>query len=140
MADTRARPPEGRYGRSGAVAGGRDSERGLRTVGAVLGVALLALVGWFGWSYVAGSEVSGSVITFRKVSDESVEARLEIHKDAGVTGVCTVRVLGIEGGVVGRKDVRVSGGAERVDPVVTVRTTGPAARMQLVGCHGAADG
>jgi hypothetical protein len=138
MPDTRARPPEGRYGRSGAAAAGGD--RGLRTVGAVLGVVLLALVGWFGWSYVGGTDVSGSVITFRKLSDESVEAKLEIHKDAGVTGVCTLRVLGIEGGVVGRKDVRIGGDAERVDPVVTVRTTGPAARMQLVGCHAAADG
>ncbi|EST23746.1 hypothetical protein N566_25395 [Streptomycetaceae bacterium MP113-05] len=140
MPDTRARPPEGRYGRSGAEATGGGSDRGLRSAGVVLGVVLLALVGWFGYSYVAGTEVSGSVVTFRKISDESVEVKLEVHKDADVTGVCTLRVLGSEGGVVGRKDVRIGSGAERVDPVVTVRTTGPAARLQLAGCHVATGG
>ena len=140
MPDMPLRPPEGRYGRSAsaAAAAGAGSDRGLYVVGAVLGVVALAVVGWFGFSYVAGTDVSGSVTTFRKVSDKAVQATLEVHKDAGVTGVCTLRVLGSDGGVVGRKDVRIEGEAERASPVVNVRTTGPAARMQLVDCKAVA--
>jgi hypothetical protein len=141
MPDSPLRPPEGRYPRASRAAGGTGSgsgsDRTLRTVGAVLGVVMLAVLGWIGFSYVAGTDVSGSVITFRKVSDEAVEAKLEIHKAADVAGVCTLRVLGGDGGVVGRKDVRIETDAERADPVVTVRTTGPAARMRLVGCRAA---
>lgn len=137
MPDTPLRPPEGRYGRSSPATPEGKSDRTLRRVGAVLGVVMLAVVGWFGYAHVAGTEVSGSVVTFRKLSDRAVETTLEVHKDADVTGVCTVRVLGIDGGEVGRKDVRITSDEERVDPVVTVRTTGPAARMQLVGCRSA---
>ncbi|MFR9757350.1 DUF4307 domain-containing protein [Streptomyces sp. TR06-5] len=137
MPDTPPRPPAGRYGSSSPTASRAASDRTLRLVGAVLGVLVLAGVAWFGYAYVAGTEVSGSVVAFRKVADDTVEARLEVHKDAEVAGVCTVRVLGSDGGVVGRKDVRIASDAERADPVVTVRTTGPAARLQLVGCQAA---
>lgn len=141
MPDIQPRPPEGRYGRSARTASGREgADRGLRAVGVVLGVALVAVVGWIGYGYVAGTDVSGSVIAFRKVSDGAVEARLEVHRDAGVTGVCTLRVLGADGSVVGRKDVRIESGADSVEKRVTVRTTDPAARLQLVACHEAVGG
>ncbi|RLL68613.1 DUF4307 domain-containing protein [Streptomyces sp. Z26] len=124
-------PPEGRYGRSADA----RADRTLRTVGLVLGVLALALVGWFGFSYVSGADVSGELIKFKVVSDDSVEAHLEIRKDSDVRGVCTLRAMDKEDGEVGRKDVRVDGDESRVDTVVTMRTTGLAASVELVNCE-----
>ncbi|WP_367124314.1 DUF4307 domain-containing protein [Streptomyces phytohabitans] len=124
-------PPEGRYGRSADA----RADRTLRTVGLVLGVLALALVGWFGFSYVSGADVSGELIKFKVVSDDSVEAHLEIRKDSDVRGVCTLRAMDEEDGEVGRKDVRVDGDESRVDTVVTMRTTGLAASVELVNCE-----
>ncbi|MCF6522065.1 DUF4307 domain-containing protein [Streptomyces sp. JJ36] len=134
-------PPPGRYGgagRYGATAG--SSDRGLKITGGVLGVLLLGLVGWIGVSYVAGADVSGSMIKFRVASEEAVEVHLEVRKEADVAGVCTLRVVDGTGGVVGRKDVRFESTETRVDRVVTVRTTRRAVNAELTGCRAAEAG
>lgn len=134
MADVQHRPPEGRYGRmSGGAGAGTD--RGLKIVGAVLGAVFLGVVVWFGAAYISGTQVSGSLIKYKVVSDEAVEVHLEIRKDADVTAVCTLRALEETHGVVGRKDVRIGGGEDRVDTVVTVRTTGRATGAELMSCE-----
>lgn len=130
------RPPEGRYGRSADA----RADRTLKTVGFVLGAVLLAVVGWFGFSYVSGTDVSGELIKFKVVSDESVEAHLEIRKDADAHGVCTLRAMDKEDAEVGRKDVRVDSAESRIDTVVTMRTTGRAASVELVNCDTAQGG
>ncbi|MEU1536549.1 DUF4307 domain-containing protein [Actinacidiphila glaucinigra] len=125
--------PEGRYGR-GADADAR-ADRRLRLVGSVLGVVLLLFVGWIGWDKLTGSEVSAEVIKFKVVTDQEVQAHIEVRKDAGVTAVCTLRSLAEDHGEVGRKDVRLKQHTSRIDTVVTIRTTSRGTSAELVGCQ-----
>jgi hypothetical protein len=125
--------PEGRYGR--AADGDVATDRRLKIFGGVLGALCLVLVGWFGYSYIAGQGVSGELIKFKVVSDEAVEAHLEVRKDADASGICTLRAQEESGAEVGRKSVRVGGGDERQDSVVTIRTTSRATSTELTGCE-----
>ncbi|MEU0049743.1 DUF4307 domain-containing protein [Streptomyces sp. NPDC006184] len=130
MSTASARLPEGRYGRSSD----ERADRKLRVAATVLGAALLALVGYFAYHYVAQNEISGQVITFQ-ASDEAVRVHLEVHKDAGASGYCTVRSQSADGAEVGRADFRFSGSATRIDKVVTLRTTARGTTAELLGCH-----
>ncbi|MGY3203723.1 DUF4307 domain-containing protein [Streptomyces sp. TE5632] len=130
MSTASTRPPEGRYGRTSD----ERADRTLKVVGAGLAAVMLALIGWFGYHYVAGSEISGEMIGF-DTSKETVRVRLEVHKDAGVDGYCTVRSQAVDGAEVGRADFRFDGDGTRFDEVVTLRTTSPAATAELLGCH-----
>ncbi|MFF5564366.1 DUF4307 domain-containing protein [Streptomyces sp. NPDC012623] len=130
MASVREDLPQGRYGRSADV----RADRRLRRLGAVLAALLVALIGWFGYHYVVDRSVSGELIKFKRISDTAVEAHLEVRKDAGASGSCTLRSLAESGAEVGRKDVRFGGGETRIDTVVTIRTTESATSTELVGC------
>ncbi|CAM5491030.1 hypothetical protein STAFG_3476 [Streptomyces afghaniensis 772] len=130
MSTATTRLPEGRYGRSSD----ERADRTLKIVGAVLAVALLGLVGWFGYHYVAQSEISAEVISFEP-GKESVQVHLEVRKDAGADGYCTVRSQAENGAEVGRADFRFDGDATRIDKVVTLRTTSPGTTAELLGCH-----
>ena len=130
MSTASTRPPEGRYGRAPA---GRD-DRTLKIVGAVLGAALLALIGYFAYHYVGQSKISAEVIEF-DTSKEAVKVHLEVRKDAGASGYCTVRSQAENGAEVGRADFRFEGDATRIDKVVTLRTTSPGTTAELLGCH-----
>jgi hypothetical protein len=123
-------PPQGRYGRSSD----ERADRRLKTVGAVLGVLLLGFLGWVGVSYVSAQDVTGTLIKYKVVSDHEVQAHLEVRKDSGVRGVCTLRALDRGHGEVGRKDARLKAGTEQVDTVVSIRTTERAYAAELVGC------
>ena len=141
MVDLRQEVPEGRYGRRKSAADGRataadaQTDRRLKIVGGVLGVLMLALIGWIGSSYISGQDVSGEMIKFKVVSDSAVEVHLEVRKDAGTAGVCTLRTLAEDSGEVGRKDAPIAADKDRVDQVVTVRTTARATAAELVGCQ-----
>ena len=74
--------PEGRYGRSAD----ERADRKLKIIGAVLGCRLLALIGWFGYDYVAGQEISAEVIKFEVDLGHAVQVHLEVRKDADATG------------------------------------------------------
>ncbi|GGT68782.1 DUF4307 domain-containing protein [Streptomyces coeruleorubidus] len=130
MSTASTRLPEGRYGRSSD----QRADRTLKGVGAVLAAALLGLVGWFGYHYVAQSEISAEVISFEP-GKESVQVHLEVRKDAGTDGYCTVRSQAENGAEVGRADFRFDGDATRIDKVVTLRTTSPGTTAELLGCH-----
>ncbi|CAM5482849.1 hypothetical protein SVIOM74S_06670 [Streptomyces violarus] len=130
MSTASTRLPEGRYGRSSD----ERADRTLKGVGAVLAAALLGLVGWFGYHYVAQSEISAEVISFEP-GKESVQVHLEVRKDAGTDGYCTVRSQAENGAEVGRADFRFDGDATRIDKVVTLRTTSPGTTAELLGCH-----
>ncbi|MDG9712050.1 DUF4307 domain-containing protein [Streptomyces sp. DH10] len=130
MSTASTRLPEGRYGRSSD----ERADRTLKAVGAVLAAALLGLVGWFGYHYVAQSEISAEVISFEP-GKESVQVHLEVRKDAGTDGYCTVRSQAENGAEVGRADFRFDGDATRIDKVVTLRTTSPGTTAELLGCH-----
>ncbi|MFE1249991.1 DUF4307 domain-containing protein [Streptomyces sp. NPDC058735] len=130
MTTASTRLPDGRYGRSSD----ERADRGLKIVGAVLAVALLGLVAWFGYHYVAQSRISAEVIRFEP-GEKSVRVHLEVHKDAGTAGYCTVRSQAGNGAEVGRADFRFDGDATRVDQVVTLRTTSPGTTAELLGCH-----
>ncbi|WP_330459514.1 DUF4307 domain-containing protein [Streptomyces sp. NBC_00820] len=130
MGTASARLPEGRYGRSSD----ERTDHRLRIAGAVLGAALLALVGYFAYHYVARNEINAQVITFQTAAD-AVQVHLEVHKDAGVAGYCTLRSQSADGAEVGRADFRFTGRDTRIDKVVTLRTTARGTTAELLGCH-----
>ncbi|CAM5292080.1 DUF4307 domain-containing protein [Streptomyces fumanus] len=130
MSTVTTRPPGSRYGRSSD----ERADRTLKIVGAVLGVALLALIGWFGYHYVGQNKISGEVISF-DTGQESVRVHLEVRKDAGASGYCTVRSQAEDGSEVGRADFRFTGDGTRIDKVVTLRTKAPGTTAELLGCH-----
>ncbi|AOW88831.1 DUF4307 domain-containing protein [Streptomyces olivaceus] len=124
------RAPEGRYGRSSD----ERADRTLKVVGAVLGAVLLAVIGWFGYHYVGQNKISGELIGF-ELAEDSVQVHLEVRKDAGATGYCTVRSQAEDGDEVGRADFRFDGDATRIDKVVTLRTKAAGTTAELLGCH-----
>ncbi|MFJ5221656.1 DUF4307 domain-containing protein [Streptomyces sp. NPDC088400] len=130
MAVVREELPPGRYGHSAD----HRADHKLKIVGAVLGVALLGLLCWFGYHYVVDRSVSGELIKFKRISATAVEAHLEVRKDRDASGSCTLRSLAENGAEVGRKDVRFGAGGTRIDRVVTVRTTESATSTELMGC------
>ncbi|GHF87483.1 DUF4307 domain-containing protein [Streptomyces filamentosus] len=130
MDAVREQLPEGRYGRSAD----ERADRKLRIAGAVLGTLFLALIGWFGWYYVVDSKISAEMIKFDVVSDSEVQVHLEVRKDEGVLGVCTLRSQSEDGAEVARKDVAVDDPAGRVDRVYSLRTTARATSAELLGC------
>ncbi|MGW1727017.1 DUF4307 domain-containing protein [Streptomyces sp. NPDC002306] len=130
MSTASTRLPEGRYGRSSD----ERADRTLKVVGAVFGAALLALLGFFAYHYVAQNEISAQVIAF-DASDNAVKIHLEVHKDSGADGYCTVRSQAANGSEVGRADFRFSGSDTRIDKVVTLRTTSRGTTAELLGCH-----
>ncbi|MCX5073676.1 DUF4307 domain-containing protein [Streptomyces sp. NPDC060334] len=133
MSTVREGLPEGRYGRSAD----ERADRKLKIVGSVLGVGLLGVVGWIGWDYVGGQTVSAEVIKFQIVSDSEVKVHLEVRKDTGVTGVCTLSSQDEGHGEVGRADFTFGQRDARVDEVVSLKTTGRATTVELVGCQAA---
>ncbi|MGW8356638.1 DUF4307 domain-containing protein [Streptomyces wedmorensis] len=130
MSAVREQLPEGRYGRSAD----ERADRKLKIIGAVLGVLFLCLMGWFGWHYVVANKISAEMIKFDVVSDTEVQVHLEIRKDEGVEGVCTLRSRSEDGAEVARKDVRVDDPGSRVDRVYSLRTTARATSAELIGC------
>ncbi|WP_326578147.1 DUF4307 domain-containing protein [Streptomyces sp. NBC_00481] len=130
MSTASTRLPEGRYGRS---ADGR-ADRKLKVIGSVLGAALLVLIGWFAYHYVAGNRISVEIYTF-DTSARSVKVHLRGDKDAGVKGYCTVRSQSEDGAEVGRADFRFAADTTDIDDVVTLRTTARGTTAELLGCH-----
>ncbi|RSS38796.1 DUF4307 domain-containing protein [Streptomyces sp. WAC08241] len=130
MSAVREQPPEGRYGRSAD----ERADRKLKIVGSVLGVLFLAVLGWFGWYYVVDSRISAELIKFDVVSASEVQVHLEVRKDEGSEGVCTLRSRSEDGTEVARKDVRIDDPAARVDQVFSLRTTARATSAELIGC------
>lgn len=122
--------PEGRYGRSAD----ERADRKLTVIGAVLGAALLVLIGWFGYHYVAGNRISVEIYTF-DTSASSVKVHLRGDKDAGVKGYCTVRSQAEDGAEVGRADFHFHAATTDIDEVVTLKTTSRGTTAELLGCH-----
>ena len=130
MSTVTTRLPEGRYGRSTD----ERAARKLKIAAAVLGAVLLVVVGWFGYHYVVGNKISAEIITFTTY-DDSVKVHLEVRKDSGTSGYCTVRSQAENGAEVGRADFRFDGDATRIDRLVTLRTTSRGTSAELLGCH-----
>lgn len=130
MSTATTRAPESRYGRSSD----EQADRTLKVVGAVLGAVLLVVIGWFGYHYVGQNKISGELIGF-ELAEDSVQVHLEVRKDAGTSGYCTVRSQAEDGDEVGRADFRFTGDDTRVDKVVTLRTKAPGTTAELLGCH-----
>ncbi|WP_077796927.1 DUF4307 domain-containing protein [Streptomyces sp. JHA26] len=130
MSTATTRAPEDRYGRSSD----ERSDRTLKIIGSVLGVVLLAVVGWFGYHYVGQNRISAEVIGF-ETSENAVQVHLEVRKDAGTAGYCTMRSQSEDGDEVGRADFRFDGDATRIDKVVTLRTKARGTSAELLGCH-----
>lgn len=122
--------PEGRYGRSSD----ERADHRLRIAGAVLGTLVLVLIGYFAYHYVGQNKISGEVIAF-DAKKTAVAVHLEVRKDSGTSGYCTVRSQAADGSEVGRADFRFSGDATRIDRLVTLRTTAPGTTAELLGCH-----
>ncbi|WP_374775541.1 DUF4307 domain-containing protein [Streptomyces sp. NBC_01310] len=131
MSAVREGLPEGRYGRSAD----ERADRKLKIIGAALGVLLLSVIGWIGWGYISGQSVSAEVIKFQVISDTEVKVHLEVRKEASVTGVCSLSSQDEGHGEVGRADFTFAQPEERVDEVVTVKTTRRATTIELVACQ-----
>ena len=130
MSTASTRLPEGRYGRSAD----ERADRKLKIIGAVLGAALLVLVGWFAYYYVGGNKISAQVIAFDP-SSTAVKVHLEVRKDKDASGYCTLRSQDADGTEVGRADFRFDQRSSRIDKVVTLRTTARGTTAELLGCH-----
>ena len=130
MSTASTRLPEGRYGRSSD----ERADHKLKIAGAVLGALLLALMGYFAYHYVGQNKISAEVISF-EAGPSGVQVHLEVRKDSGASGYCTVRSQAESGAEVGRADFRFDGDATRIDKVVTLRTTSPGTTAELLGCH-----
>ncbi|WP_324787361.1 DUF4307 domain-containing protein [Streptomyces sp. H51] len=130
MSTASTRLPEGRYGRSSD----ERADRKLKIAGVVFGALLLALVGYFAYHYVGQSRISAEVIAF-DTRQNAVQVHLEVRKDAGASGYCTLRSQSADGAEVGRADFRFDGHATRIDKVVTLRTTSRGSTAELLGCH-----
>ncbi len=130
MSTASTRLPEGRYGRSSD----ERADHKLKIAGAVLGALLLALVGYFAYHYVGQNKISAEVISFEQEQD-AVKVHLEVRKDSGASGYCTLRSQAEDGAEVGRADFRFDGDATRIDKVLTLRTTSPGTTAELLGCH-----
>ncbi|WP_217241309.1 DUF4307 domain-containing protein [Streptomyces sp. AC555_RSS877] len=130
MSTASTRLPEGRYGRSSD----ERADHRLKIAGAVLAALLLALVGYFAYHYVGQNKISAEVITFEPGKD-AVRIHLEVRKDSGANGYCTLRSQAESGAEVGRADFRFDGDATRIDKVLTLRTTAPGTTAELLGCH-----
>ncbi|MFZ3559514.1 MULTISPECIES: DUF4307 domain-containing protein [unclassified Streptomyces] len=125
--------PEGRYGSSRSADARAD--RKLKIAGIVLGTLFAAMMVWFGWYYVVGgSKFSGELIAF-DTNKNNVQVHMEIRKDSDATGYCTIRSQSEDGAEVGRADFRFDQKQDRIDKVVTLRTTGRATSAELIGCH-----
>ncbi|MGW2045277.1 DUF4307 domain-containing protein [Streptomyces sp. NPDC001858] len=131
MSTASTRLPEGRYGHTSD----ERADHKLRIAGAVLGALLLAVVGYFAYHYVGQNKISAELIAFDVTSDNAVQVHLEVRKDSGANGYCTVRSQAENGTEVGRADFRFSGSDTRIDRVVTLRTTAKGTTAELLGCH-----
>lgn len=100
----------------------------------MLGVALLGVVGWIGYDYVSGQGISAEVIKFKVVSDDRVEVHLEVRKDRDAKGYCTIRSQSEDGSDVARKDFRFDEDTDRIDRVLSLRTTSRGTSAELLGC------
>ncbi|MCX5211054.1 DUF4307 domain-containing protein [Kitasatospora sp. NBC_00240] len=128
---TTAQPPAGRYGRTGD----READRRLKAVGAACAVVLLGLVTWFGVSYLLReTAMNGLVPTFQAVSDSEMQIHLQVSKNNGTAGACTVRSQAADGTVVGQSDFPVPAAGSDYDAVLTLRTTARGTTAQLLGC------
>ncbi|MEV0322740.1 DUF4307 domain-containing protein [Streptomyces sp. NPDC050658] len=125
--------PEGRYGHSRTA--DERTDRKLKILGTVLGVLGLGVVGWFGYDYISGTKISAEVIESDIPSATTVKVHLEVRKDADARGYCTLRSQAESGAEVGRADFRFDQRKDRIDQVVTLRTTEKATSVELLGCH-----
>ncbi|MGV9450796.1 DUF4307 domain-containing protein [Streptomyces sp. NPDC003635] len=130
MTTASTRLPEGRYGRSSD----ERADRRLKLAGAVFGALLVVLTGYFGYHYVGQNKISAEVIEY-DFTRSAVKVHLEVRKDAGASGYCTIRSQAEDGAEVGRADFRFDGDATRIDKVVTLRTTSTGTTAELLGCH-----
>ncbi|MER5617616.1 MULTISPECIES: DUF4307 domain-containing protein [unclassified Streptomyces] len=130
MTAVREALPENRYGRSAD----QLADRKLKIIGSVLGVVLLAVVGWIGYDYVTGQGISAEVIKRQVVSDQRVDIHLEVRKDKDAKGYCTLRAQHEDGSDVARKDFRFDERTDRIDRIVSLRTTARATSVELLGC------
>ncbi|MEV5202833.1 DUF4307 domain-containing protein [Streptomyces sp. NPDC053720] len=122
--------PENRYGRSAD----QRADRKLKIIGSVLGVVLLGVVGWIGYGYVTSQGISAEVIKRQVVSDQRVDIHLEVRKDKDAKGYCTLRAQHQDGSDVARKDFRFDERTDRIDRVLSLRTTARATSVELLGC------
>ncbi|SCF96082.1 DUF4307 domain-containing protein [Streptomyces sp. Ncost-T10-10d] len=130
MTAVREALPENRYGRSAD----ERADRKLKIIGSALGVALLGVVGWIGYDYVVGQGISAEVIKFKVVSDQRVDVHLEVRKGTDTKGYCTLRSQHEDGSDVARKDFRFDDRTDRIDRVLSLRTTSRATNVELLGC------
>ena len=84
----------------------------------MLGAALLGVIGWFGYHYVAGQKISAEVIKFEVGLGHRGRGASGGPQGRRTPGVCTLRSQAEDGAEVGRKDSASTSDATRIDTVV----------------------
>ncbi|QMU75112.1 DUF4307 domain-containing protein [Streptacidiphilus sp. PB12-B1b] len=125
----RLTPPAGRYGTDLA-----EKDRRLRRWYQVIAGLAVVLMGVLTAVYVMHSSVSGEVEAFQVVSPSKVLIHLQVTKNAGQAGNCTVRSRDANGNEVGRITVTIPKAASTYDTIVDLRTSGLGTTGELVSC------
>ena len=106
----------------------------LITVAVVFGALLVALA-YVAFNRFSNGRVRYAVLSYRVVSDTSVQVSFEVRKRPASSVVCRVRALDRAGSEVGSEQVRVGpADTEAVTIVQTLTTTRRAATGDVVGC------
>ncbi|MYV98878.1 DUF4307 domain-containing protein [Streptomyces sp. SID3343] len=121
--------PATRYGK-----GATRNDRGLKIAFAVFLVLLVSATIWIGLD-VANPGVRGSIPSFEVTSDSSVEAQIEVRKDADKEAVCVLRSRDKDGIEVGRRELRFDKGEKKIDRTETLQTAGKPNTAELEDCH-----
>ena len=133
MADGQLLRPEARYGRQRMS---RQSRRRLVVLLAVVVVAIGGIVAVIGYQRISNSEVSGEMVAYRLLDDQTLEVTFNVTRAEPETpAVCIVRGRSRDGSETGRRELLIAPSSEKTMQVSTiVKTSMPPAAGDVYGC------
>jgi len=125
---------DARYGRRTSRIWDSAGRRNLlAAAGVLLLIAIVAAV--FAWNQSAKSDVSGRMLSYDVVADDTVKVQLEMRKPSDQVGICTVQAKNKYAEVVGSLDVTAPSGRSARTVAATVRTRERAVVAQVLACR-----
>jgi hypothetical protein len=105
----------------------------LAVAGVLLLIAIVAAM--FAWQQSVQSDVTGRLLSYDVVADDSVTVQVEVRKPADQLGICTVQAKNKYAEVVGSLDVTTPSGKPATTVAATVRTRERAVVAQVLACR-----